>query len=51
MDQCPHRLVPLSEGRIDEDGSLMCGCAEYDFPASCIHVPHIMLDVRNIGDE
>jgi len=24
LDQCPHRLVPLSEGRIDEGGRLQC---------------------------
>jgi pheophorbide a oxygenase len=23
-DRCPHRLAPLSEGRIDADGTLMC---------------------------
>eukprot|EP00879_Flechtneria_rotunda_P022863 GHRR01024162.1.p1 GENE.GHRR01024162.1~~GHRR01024162.1.p1 ORF type:complete len:151 (+),score=24.46 GHRR01024162.1:161-613(+) len=23
-DRCPHRLAPLSEGRIDTDGTLMC---------------------------
>eukprot|EP00475_Leptophrys_vorax_P044040 TRINITY_DN8683_c0_g1_i4.p1 TRINITY_DN8683_c0_g1~~TRINITY_DN8683_c0_g1_i4.p1 ORF type:complete len:673 (-),score=-55.16 TRINITY_DN8683_c0_g1_i4:33-2051(-) len=24
LDECPHRLVPLSEGRIDEQGRLQC---------------------------
>ena len=24
-DVCPHRLVPLSEGRIDESGQMECG--------------------------
>lgn len=24
VDQCPHRKVPLSEGRIEDDGSLFC---------------------------
>ena len=24
VDQCPHRKVPLSEGRIEDDGSLLC---------------------------
>lgn len=31
MDECPHRLVPLSEGRIDDDGSLMCGYHGWSF--------------------
>lgn len=25
-DRCPHRSVPLSEGKVWEDGSLMCSC-------------------------
>lgn len=25
-DACPHRLVPLSEGRIEKDGTLLCAC-------------------------
>jgi pheophorbide a oxygenase len=24
QDRCPHRLAPLSEGRIEPDGSLSC---------------------------
>jgi pheophorbide a oxygenase len=24
QDRCPHRLAPLSEGRIEADGTLMC---------------------------
>ena len=24
VDKCPHRLVPLSEGRVESDGSLLC---------------------------
>lgn len=31
VDECPHRLVPLSEGRIDESGSLMCGYHGWSF--------------------
>lgn len=31
VDECPHRLVPLSEGRIDENGSLMCGYHGWSF--------------------
>lgn len=30
LDVCPHRLVPLSEGRINEDGRLVgCGMLLY----------------------
>ncbi len=30
LDQCPHRLAPLSEGRIDENtGNLMCSYHQY----------------------
>ena len=25
-DKCPHRLAPLSEGRVDEQGRIECGC-------------------------
>lgn len=24
VDKCPHRMVPLSEGRVESDGSLLC---------------------------
>ncbi len=24
QDRCPHRLAPLSEGRVEADGSLAC---------------------------
>lgn len=24
LDQCPHRLAPLSEGRVDEEGQIEC---------------------------
>ncbi len=23
-DKCPHRLAPLSEGRVEDDGTLLC---------------------------
>jgi phenylpropionate dioxygenase-like ring-hydroxylating dioxygenase large terminal subunit len=32
LDQCPHRLAPLSEGRIDhETGNLMCSYHGWQF--------------------
>lgn len=40
-DTCPHRLVPLSEGRIAEDGTLQCSyhgwC--FDSEGACTSVP------------
>lgn len=42
LDQCPHRLAPLSEGRIDEKtGNLMCSDRgwQFDSKGSCTHIP------------
>jgi phenylpropionate dioxygenase-like ring-hydroxylating dioxygenase large terminal subunit len=42
LDQCPHRLAPLSEGRVDEKtGNLMCSYHgwQFDSQGSCIHIP------------
>ena len=42
LDQCPHRLAPLSEGRIDEDtGNLMCSYHgwQFDCQGNCTHIP------------
>ena len=42
QDQCPHRLAPLSEGRIDErTGHLMCSYHGWQFDAdgSCTSIP------------
>jgi phenylpropionate dioxygenase-like ring-hydroxylating dioxygenase large terminal subunit len=40
-DRCPHRLVPLSEGRIAEDGLLECPYHGWAFKGdgSCDHIP------------
>eukprot|EP00850_Spirogloea_muscicola_P010411 SM000061S19238 [mRNA] locus=s61:362622:364656:+ [translate_table: standard] len=40
-DQCPHRLVPLSEGRIDDAGRLQCSYHGWAFGPSgaCEHIP------------
>lgn len=42
LDQCPHRLAPLSEGRVDEKtGRLMCSYHGWQFDAQgiCKHIP------------
>ncbi|MGJ5674113.1 MAG: Rieske 2Fe-2S domain-containing protein [Nostochopsis sp.] len=42
LDQCPHRLAPLSEGRIDDQtGNLMCSYHgwEFDQQGICTHIP------------
>lgn len=42
LDQCPHRLAPLSEGRVDEKtGNLMCSYHgwQFDEQGSCTHIP------------
>jgi phenylpropionate dioxygenase-like ring-hydroxylating dioxygenase large terminal subunit len=42
LDQCPHRLAPLSEGRIDEKtGNLMCSYHGWQFNSQgdCTHIP------------
>lgn len=40
-DQCPHRLAPLSEGRIAEDGLLECPYHGWAFQGDgkCDHIP------------
>ena len=42
LDQCPHRLAPLSEGRVDENtGNLMCSYHgwQFDCQGNCTHIP------------
>lgn len=42
LDQCPHRLAPLSEGRIDDKtGNLMCSYHgwQFDDQGICTHIP------------
>ncbi|NEQ73819.1 MAG: Rieske 2Fe-2S domain-containing protein [Okeania sp. SIO2C9] len=42
LDVCPHRLAPLSEGRIDEKtGNLMCSYHGWQFDSQgiCTHIP------------
>mgnify|MGYP001796055992 CR=1 FL=1 len=40
-DQCPHRLAPLSEGRINESGQLECPYDGWAFSGDgvCQHIP------------
>ncbi|XP_057956010.1 pheophorbide a oxygenase, chloroplastic [Malania oleifera] len=40
-DKCPHRLAPLSEGRIDEEGHLQCSYHGWSFDqcGSCVRIP------------
>ena len=42
IDKCPHRLAPLSEGRVDEKtGNLMCSYHgwEFDSQGTCTRIP------------
>ena len=41
LDRCPHRLAPLSEGRIDESGNLMCSYHgwQFDVGGDCKNIP------------
>ncbi len=45
-DQCPHRLVPLSEGRIAEDGLLECPYHGWAFQGNgqCDRIPQQIAD-------
>ena len=41
LDRCPHRLAPLSEGRIDQSGNLMCSYHGWQFNPNgdCTRIP------------
>ena len=41
LDRCPHRLAPLSEGRINESGNLMCSYHGWEFNSDgdCTRIP------------
>ncbi|XP_047317117.1 pheophorbide a oxygenase, chloroplastic [Impatiens glandulifera] len=45
-DKCPHRLAPLSEGRIDENGHLQCSYHGWSFngSGSCTLIPQAALE-------
>jgi phenylpropionate dioxygenase-like ring-hydroxylating dioxygenase large terminal subunit len=40
-DKCPHRLAPLSEGRVEDDGTLLCAYHAWRFDADgkCADMP------------
>ncbi|MBD2254179.1 Rieske 2Fe-2S domain-containing protein [Nostoc parmelioides] len=40
-DFCPHRLAPLSEGRVEADGTLLCAYHAWRFDAqgNCVSIP------------
>lgn len=40
-DACPHRLAPLSEGRVEADGTLLCAYHAWRFNADgdCVSIP------------
>lgn len=43
-DKCPHRLVPLSEGRVNEKGEIECGYHGWTFDGSsgaCTSIPQL----------
>jgi len=46
VDQCPHRKVPLSEGRIEDDGSLLCSYHgfRFDGKGAVVDVPQLFSD-------
>ncbi|GLC41145.1 hypothetical protein PLESTF_000801600 [Pleodorina starrii] len=45
-DKCPHRLAPLSEGRIESDGTLQCSYHgwQFDGRGACTHIPQLCSD-------
>ena len=43
-DKCPHRLVPLSEGRVNEKGEIECGYHGWTFKGdtgACTNIPQL----------
>lgn len=46
LDMCPHRLAPLSEGRIDEHGCIQCCYHGWSFSGdgSCARIPQALGD-------
>ena len=43
-DECPHRKVPLSEGRVENDGTLLCSyhAWRFDGEGNVVDVPQVM---------
>jgi phenylpropionate dioxygenase-like ring-hydroxylating dioxygenase large terminal subunit len=46
VDECPHRKVPLSEGRVEDDGTLLCSyhAWRFDGKGDCVAVPQVESD-------
>jgi nitrite reductase/ring-hydroxylating ferredoxin subunit len=47
IDACPHRKVPLSEGRVEDDGSLLCSyhAWRFDGQGALVNIPQLETDV------
>jgi nitrite reductase/ring-hydroxylating ferredoxin subunit len=43
VDECPHRKVPLSEGRVEDDGSLLCSyhAWRFDGQGALVDIPQL----------
>lgn len=43
VDECPHRKVPLSEGRVEDDGTLLCSyhAWKFDGKGKCVDIPQV----------
>ncbi len=51
-DKCPHRLAPLSEGRIDERGNLQCAYHGWSFSGQggCINIPQAEAEIKGVAE-
>lgn len=51
-DQCPHRLAPLSEGRIDERGNLQCAYHGWSFSGQggCVNIPQAEPEIKVVAE-
>ncbi|PNW70550.1 hypothetical protein CHLRE_17g724600v5 [Chlamydomonas reinhardtii] len=47
-DRCSHRLAPLSEGRVEKDGTLQCAYHgwQFDGRGACTHIPQLRNDEK-----
>ncbi len=53
LDRCPHRLAPLSEGRIDgKTGHLQCAYHGWEFDAkgACTKIPQVDPEQAELGE-
>lgn len=51
-DQCPHRLAPLSEGRIDERGNLQCAYHGWSFSGQGgnVNIPQAEPEIKAVAE-